>query len=161
RVAEASAASSASKMISLSTPFSLETASTTIRISLFIVQAPAVFRSRAAGSNLWRQPRLLYGIEAQAHRPVLHFQGDRTLRYSGQPSGEALAAVDLFAQLRLHPLAHETLEVLLRPQHPIQPRRGHLQGVVAGDGIGLVQLLADCATDLCAVFHRNAVGGVD
>src|SRR6185369_5494642 len=37
RVAAASAASSASKMISLSTPFSFETASTTIRISLFII----------------------------------------------------------------------------------------------------------------------------
>src|ERR1700678_3665951 len=36
RVADASAASSASKMISLSTPFSLETASTASKISLFI-----------------------------------------------------------------------------------------------------------------------------
>src|ERR1700680_2201233 len=37
RVADASAASSASKIISLSTPFSLETASTAIKISLFMV----------------------------------------------------------------------------------------------------------------------------
>ena len=40
RAAAASAASSASKMISLSTPFSLETASTTRRISLFIAFYP-------------------------------------------------------------------------------------------------------------------------
>ena len=41
RVATASAASIASKMISFSTPFSFETASTTIKISLLIESLPA------------------------------------------------------------------------------------------------------------------------
>ena len=52
RVAEASAASSASKITSLSTPFSFETASTTIRISLFTL---SYLRTRSR--VLRREPR--------------------------------------------------------------------------------------------------------
>src|ERR1700694_2968913 len=58
RVADASAASSASKIISLSTPFSLETASTAIKISLFMVLLDS--------SSLRAQSRLLYSLERQA-----------------------------------------------------------------------------------------------
>ena len=55
RVADASAASSASKMISLSTPFSFETASTTIRISLFIIVSSLRAKARdLRGIALWR-----------------------------------------------------------------------------------------------------------
>src|SRR5512135_1239052 len=67
RVADASAASSASKMISLSTPFSLETASTTIRISLFISRPPA-----ARGSCLWRKMRLADSGDRQHVAPPVH-----------------------------------------------------------------------------------------
>src|SRR5215470_11398275 len=56
RVADASAASSASKITSLSTPFSLETASTTIRISLFTRQYLSKFPSRRRASG--GEPRL-------------------------------------------------------------------------------------------------------
>src|SRR5580658_1701385 len=68
RVADASAASSASNMISLSTPFSLDTASTAIKISLFIAKDSWSFRP---------QSRLLYPIERQLVRlPVdLHHNG--------------------------------------------------------------------------------------
>src|SRR6185437_16746129 len=55
RVAEARAASSASKITSLSTPFSLETASTTIRISLFTT---VTSRQLFLWPPLTRQPHL-------------------------------------------------------------------------------------------------------
>src|SRR5579863_10301955 len=58
RVAEARAASSASKITSLSTPFSLETASTTIRISLFTAVIPRKPLSPRATHPLRGQPRL-------------------------------------------------------------------------------------------------------
>src|ERR1700734_2109084 len=60
RVADARAASSASKITSLSTPFSLETASTTIRISLFTtVTSRQLLRvARAPGlANLGKRHR--------------------------------------------------------------------------------------------------------
>src|SRR5271170_6169243 len=65
RVAEASAASSASKIISLSTPFSLETASTAIKISLFIVLLDS--------SSLRPQSRLLNQFERQGMRLAVDF----------------------------------------------------------------------------------------
>src|SRR5689334_15670111 len=56
RVAAASAASSASKITSFSTPFSLETASTTIRISLFTAQSPHGLRPTFQGDRARRDP---------------------------------------------------------------------------------------------------------
>src|ERR1700688_1529208 len=67
RVADASAASSASNIISLSTPFSLETASTAIKISLFI-KLPHSLRP---------QSRLLNSIERQAMRLAVDFHYNR------------------------------------------------------------------------------------
>src|ERR1700722_19590840 len=72
RVADASAASSASKMISLSTPFSLETASTAIKISLFMVLLDS--------SSLRPQSRLLNPLERQAMRLAVDFHHDRVVR---------------------------------------------------------------------------------
>src|ERR1700681_704384 len=69
RVADASAASRASKIISLSTPFSLETASTAIKISLFMVLLDS--------SSLRPQPRLLNSLERQAVRRAVHFHHHR------------------------------------------------------------------------------------
>ncbi len=60
-------------MISLSTPFSLETASTTIRISLFIVRPPA-----ARGSSLGRQVRLANSCDRQHVPLALHLDFDRS-----------------------------------------------------------------------------------
>src|SRR5580658_9870592 len=74
RVAEASAASSASKMISLSTPFSLDTASTAISISLFIAT------DSCSHVSLWRQPRFLNPLERQAVRLAVDFHHNRVFR---------------------------------------------------------------------------------
>src|SRR3984957_7380728 len=72
RVADASAASSASKIISLSTPFSLETASTAIKISLFMVLLDS--------SSLRPQPRLLNPFERQAMRLAVDFHYNCVVR---------------------------------------------------------------------------------
>src|SRR3984893_4551980 len=69
RVADASAASSASNIISLSTPFSLETASTAIKISLFMVLLDS--------SSLRPQSRLLYSLERQAVRLAVYLHHNR------------------------------------------------------------------------------------
>src|ERR1700683_1640841 len=122
RVADASAASSASKMISLSTPFSFETASTTIRISLFTT------------IHLHRSPHELRGklcladfIPHHAHRLLIHHQRKPFIVHRGGPAGRPAPAC-LARDLQFHPdtLAHETLEVRAGAQHPIEPRRGHL-----------------------------------
>src|SRR5512144_600342 len=122
RVADASAASSASKMISLSTPFSFETASTTIRISLFISRPPA-----ARGSNLRRQVRLPNSTERQRPALAVHFHLDR-LRAGGRERAlEAPPALDRLHRLDGHRLAHELGEVLRRAERTLEPRRGHLE----------------------------------
>src|ERR1700753_7551 len=81
RVADASAASSASKMISLSTPFSFETASTAIKISLFIASLTPSLRP---------QPRLRDALERQGVLRAVHFHHNRVgchrLQYPGEPS---------------------------------------------------------------------------
>src|SRR5262245_542901 len=81
RVADASAASSASKMISLSTPFSFETASTTIRISLFIVRTFASKLSFATHilhscSSRGREARLVYAVDRQTDASPVHLERD-------------------------------------------------------------------------------------
>src|SRR5580700_5585928 len=73
RVADASAASSASKMTSLSTPFSFETASTTIRISLFISKAPHI--PRAAHLSQGSQSRLRNLAKWHIHALPVDLQG--------------------------------------------------------------------------------------
>src|SRR5215831_1673991 len=74
RVADASAASSASKITSLSTPFSLETASTTIRISLFTRQYLSKIPSRRRASG--GEPRLANLCESNRHALVIHRERD-------------------------------------------------------------------------------------
>src|SRR5512137_2996812 len=100
RVADASAASSASKMISLSTPFSLETASTTIRISLFICRPPA-----ARGSSVRRQVRLAYTSHRQRPAPAVHIHHHRARAGRGQRALELAPPVDRLRQLDEHRLA--------------------------------------------------------
>src|SRR5512135_3076448 len=113
RVADASAASSASKMISLSTPFSFETASTTIRISLFISRPPA-----ARGSSLRRQVRLANATERQRPAPAVHFHLDRLRAGAGERALEAPPALDCLLRLDGHRLTHEPGEVPRRAQRP-------------------------------------------
>src|SRR5271163_2707339 len=92
RVADASAASSASKMISLSTPFSLETASTAIKISLFM--------SYLDSSSLRPQSRLLNPLERQAMRLAVDFHDNRVLHDRLQHSDKPPPSIDRQLQLR-------------------------------------------------------------
>ena len=107
RVADASAASSASKMISLSTPFSLETASTTIRISLFISRPPA-----ARGSNVRRQVRLANSGDRQRPALPVHLDLDRLGARRGERPLEAPPALVRLHGLDEHRLADEPGELL-------------------------------------------------
>src|ERR1700753_2253674 len=93
RVADASADSRASKMISLSTPFSLDTASTAIRISLFIANS-------CSGRP---QPRLLYPLKRQAERLAVDLHHNRAVLDRLQYPDEAPASVHGQLQLREDP----------------------------------------------------------
>src|SRR5919108_6530430 len=99
RVADASAASSAPKMISLSTLFSFETASTTNKISLFMALT-------TLGSQR-SQPRPADLGEPDAHRKIVHFHLDAVAVRPAQHAGVALAAVARRQQLHLHAVVHE------------------------------------------------------
>src|ERR1700756_5757114 len=74
RVADASAASSASKITSLSTPFLLETASTTIRISVFTRQD--LSESVAAAAPSGGEPRPANLCECDRHALAVHGERD-------------------------------------------------------------------------------------
>src|ERR1700733_687630 len=93
RVADANAASSASKMISLSTPFSLETASTAIKISLFMVLLDSP------------QSRLLNPLERQAMRLAVYLHDNRVPRDRLQHSDQSAPSFDGQLQLGEDPLA--------------------------------------------------------
>src|SRR5579864_5585708 len=99
RVADASAASSASKMISLSTPFSLETASTAIKISLFMVVLDS--------SSLRPQSRLLNPFERQAVCLAVDFHHNRVVHNRFQHPDITPPAVQGHLQLDEDPLADE------------------------------------------------------
>src|SRR5215470_10910729 len=129
RVADASAASSASKITSLSTPFSLETASTTIRISLFTRQYLSKFPSRRRASG--GEPRLANLCERHRHALAVHGEGDPVVIDREQLPGVAAPAVARLLQLDEHPRADEAAEVLARAQHPVEAGRGHLERVGA------------------------------
>src|SRR5579863_1125580 len=125
RVAEASAASSASKMISLSTPFSFETASTTIRISLLITAAPS------RSSPLRRKPRTSNFRESHRYHGAIHLQFN-ALRVQGfEPPSVAAPSVAGDPQFQPDAFADEPLKMRWCTQYPVQSRRGHLQCVRA------------------------------
>src|ERR1700719_3101392 len=111
RVADASAASSASKIISLSTPFSLETASTAIKISLFMVLCDSW--------SLRPQPRLLNPVDRQAVRRGVHLHYICPARIRLQLPDIAPSAVDGQLHLDEDSLADKPLEMRARSQDPI------------------------------------------
>src|SRR5450432_1859175 len=107
RVAAASAASSASKMTSLSTPFSLETASTTIRISLFTVVRTSkcpdpgpedhtpLIRGEPCFTNLFKR---------HGHLPLLfHLEHDATVIHGQQLACVAAASRARLLEFHVHP----------------------------------------------------------
>src|ERR1700722_9698477 len=134
RVADASAASSASKIISLSTPFSLETASTAINISLFMVLLDS--------SSLRPQSRLLNSFERQAVHLAVDFHHDRVARNRFQLGENAFA--------------DEPLEVRASPQDPIESRRRDFQRVMSLDRILDLEHLAHRVTHTRTILDRNA-----
>src|ERR1700739_5031824 len=87
RVADASAASSASKITSLSTPFSLETASTTIRISLFTVPRTSLTPRPVSG----REPCLANLSKRHRHALAVDLERDAALIHREQRPGVAAA----------------------------------------------------------------------
>src|SRR6202035_1048106 len=108
RVADASAASSASNMISLSTPFSLETASTAIKISLFI--------KLTTPHSLRPQSRLLNSIERPAMRLAVDFHYNRVGIHRLQYPNKTPPPVQRQLQFSENSLTHEPLEVRARAQ---------------------------------------------
>src|SRR5271167_1349317 len=147
RVAEASAASSASNIISLSTPFSLETASTAIKISLFIILSTP--------RSLRPQSRLLNSIERQAVRHTVDFHHNRVGCNRLQDPDEASPAVDRQLQLHRDPRAAESLEVRSRAQNPVKTRRRDFQRVVPFDRIFSLEQPAHRLAHARAIIHRD------
>src|SRR5579864_2985969 len=149
RVAEASAASSASKITSLSTPFSLETASTTIRISLF-----TLLTSR-------RQPRLANLCKCHCHALLVYRERDPRLVHRQQLPGVAPAPGARLLELHEHPRADEASEMRRGAQHTIESRRGHLQGVSRWNGVLDIEKRGDLTAHALAVLEPDARRRVD
>src|SRR6185312_1003418 len=152
RVADARAASSASKITLLSTPFSLETASTTNRISLFMALSlpfQFVFKIRD-------QPCLADVAERQTMQHSVHL--DAHLIRLAALQGAAEAAPPLDGQRQLDPglRAREAGEVAGLAQWPVQTRRRHFQRVGARDRVLHVQDRAHLPAHDLAVVHRDA-----
>src|SRR6185437_15848143 len=127
RVAEARAASSASKITSLSTPFSLETASTTIRISLFTLLPLAKL--------LACQPGLTNLCKRHGNALPVYLERDAGLVRRQQRAGVAAAPVARRGELHEHPRADEAREMRLSAQHPVESRRGNLERIRSGDRV--------------------------
>src|ERR1700722_20136462 len=148
RVADANAASSASKMISLSTPFSLETASTAIKISLFMVLLDS--------SSLRPQSRLLNPLERQAVRVAVDLHDNCVVRNRSQYPDIPPPSIDRQLQLGENAFADEPLEVRASPQDPIESRRRDFQRVMSLDRILDLEHLAHRVTHTRTILDRNA-----
>src|SRR5450755_4262048 len=139
-------------MISLSTPFSLETASTAIKISLFMVLLDS--------SSHRPQSRLLNPLERQAVRLAVDFNNDRVVRNRSQYPDIAPPSLDGHLQLGEDTLADKPLEMPPRAQDPVEPRRRDFQRVMALDRILGLEHLAHRVTYACAVVNRDAIAGI-
>src|SRR3990172_73986 len=156
RVAVASAASSAWKMISLSTPFSRDTASTIINTSLPIISFSRHSRRPESGD----QPGPLHAIERQIKMLFVHFHHDVIRRHIHQPAGKILPPQQRRLHLHLDRLADEPPEVLRRDQRPIEAGRRHLQGVLPRQRILDVEQRGKLPADSRAVVHVHARGAI-
>src|SRR6202035_229325 len=152
RVADASAASSASKMISLSTPFSLETASTAIKISLFMVLLDSW--------SLRPQSRLLNSFERQAVRLAVHFHHNRVVRNRLQLADKPPPSINRQLQLGEDAFADKPFEVRASSQDPIESRRRDFQRVMPLDRILDLEHLAHRVTHARAIIDRDADAGI-
>src|SRR5450631_3648764 len=110
-------------MISLSTPFSFETASTTIRISLFIDSSCKSSRPQR------REPRTADFRKRHRYHGTVHIQFNTLVIERFEPPRVASPPGARAAQLQVDALPDEALEVRRRAQHPVQSRGGHFQCV--------------------------------
>src|SRR6185312_14136836 len=169
RVADASAASRASKMTSLSTPFSFETASTTMRISLFISTgfARTPQRDRAARDPLRVvkksscQTRLGDLRERHLHALPVYLDGNALPIHGHQRARVTTAPGTRNLQLDEHARTRKALEMGLRAQHSVEARRGHLEAVRRRDRILDVEQSGYLPAHSLAVVHSHALGLVD
>src|SRR6185312_15444713 len=153
RVAEARAASSASKITSLSTPFSLETASTTIRISLFTLLPLAKL--------LACQPGLTNLCKRHGNALPVYLERDAGLVRRQQRAGVAAAPVARRGELHEHPRADEAREMRLSAQHPVESRRGNLERIRSGDRVLDIEQCRHFAAHPLAVREPHSFGAVD
>src|SRR6266566_4731447 len=117
-------------MVSFSTPFSRETASTTNNTSLPIVSAPLY------KSELRYQPGPIDRLEGQLKLFVIHFHHHRSGVDLHQLAGKvAPPAVERTFQLHFHRLTHALAKILQRNERPVQPRRRHLERETPRDRI--------------------------
>src|SRR3990167_790992 len=156
RVAVASAASSAWKMISLSTPFSRDTASTIINTSLPIISFSRHSRRPESGD----QPGPLHAIERQIKMLFVHFHHDVIRRHAHQPAGKILPPQQRRLHLHLDRLADEAPEVLRRDQRPIEAGRRHLQGVPPRQRVLDVEQRGKLPADTGTVVYVHARGTI-
>src|SRR5687767_14382350 len=155
RVADASAASSASKMISLSTPFSFDTFSTTVRISLFILYPPG-----AREYSVRRQVRLAYARDRQHPPPSIHLDLHRLAASRAQRPLVPTPSIERLGELHVDVLAHEPRKLSRGAKGPLEPWRRHLERVVTRHWVALVEDPAYRAAHPLAVIDRDTGGGV-
>ena len=152
RVAEASAASSASKMISLSTLFSFETASTTSKISLFMVcflTTGALNRALPISASFMLTEKLSTSISmlspsVRRSMPV----------YRLRPSRATCSST--FTRS-----SDELREMLGRAQHAIQSRRRNLERIRTGKRIVGIEQFRQHVARFAAVVDIDPFGMVD
>src|SRR5579863_4731996 len=142
-------------MISLSTPFSFETASTTIRISLFIDNSCNASRPQR------RQPRAANLRKRHRYHGAVHIQFNTLVTKRREPPGVASPPLTRLTQFHQHPLAEEALKMRRRAQHPIQAGRGHLQRVTRGHRILDVEQRRDLTARTLAVVESDALRAID
>src|SRR6185437_13286758 len=158
RVADARAASSASKITSLSTPFSFETASTTIRISLFTT---VTSRQRASSVNLACQPGLTNLCKRHRYALSVDLERDAGLVRRKELAGIAAAPLARHGQLHEHPRADEAREMCLRAQHPVESRRGNLERIRDGNRVLDIEQRRDFPAHPRAVLEPHSLGAID
>src|SRR5690606_14952194 len=123
-VADAKADSMASKMTPLSTPFSLDMASTTNRISLLI------FPSLPVESGLKLQIGLVNLAQRHVDFDSVFFDHDHVAAQSAQHAGQPAPTVQGRLQAQSHSLAGEPIVVARLENRSIQAWRRHLQGKI-------------------------------
>src|SRR5690606_15738446 len=176
-VAVARASSSASKITSAGTPFSLDTDSTTSSTSLLIVRlasrnplgsrGSALQDSLAATDRYTAAHRLLHGpapliktgndvglvdrVDGQQILMIVDKHDDILVFHAAQQPLEVASPLEGRTQSNLYLLAGMPGELIQREQRPVHARRRHLQGVLDADRVLDIEHPADLTADLLAI----------